>query len=90
MIKKKKVMLIFCLGDDDVHVKSDFCVAFISEVIYPKVKYTQEYFKFCGLNAFSSEIQIYIYVHRDRYSGTKPPKILLSNSLLSFPSASGR
>lgn len=31
-------MLIFCL-DDDVHVKSDFCVALIFEVIYPKVLY---------------------------------------------------
>lgn len=32
--KKKKAMLIFCLNDDDVHVKSDFCVALIFEVIY--------------------------------------------------------
>lgn len=33
-------MLIFCLDGDEVHVKSDFCVAFILEVLYPEVIYT--------------------------------------------------
>lgn len=31
-------MLIFSLDDDDVHVKNDFYVALIFEVIYPNVQ----------------------------------------------------
>lgn len=52
--------------------------------------YKQKYFKFCDLSAFNSEAQIYIYVHRNRCSGTKPPKTLFSSSLLPSPTASHR
>lgn len=73
-------MLIFCLDDDDVHVKSDFCVALIFEVIYTKVMYKHKYFKFCDLNAFNSEAQIYIYVHRSRCKASE-------NDVVKFPFA---
>lgn len=64
-------MLIFCLDDDDVHVESDFCVALIFEALYTKIMYKQKYFRFCNLNAFNSEAQIHIYVHRNRYKASK-------------------
>lgn len=73
-------MLIFCLDDDDVHGKSDFCVALILEIINAKVMYKHKYFKFCDLNAFNSEAQIYIYVHRSRYKASK-------NDVVEFPFA---